>query len=302
MTALSVVPDAGPATPASSATPATPATPPSMLDRMTLIMECFTARAARRTLEQVAAATHLPRSTTHRILVDLVRLGWLAQSPDGYCLGNRPLMFGGDNGHGRLREATAETLHDLALRTGMVVHLAVLVNAEILYLDKIGGRFATQVPSRVGGRAPAHSTGLGKSMLAWLAPEQVDLQLEGAMERLTNRTICRLPTLHQELARIRSRNGLAFERGECFQGVACVAAAIRSPEGPVASISLCGDAGVPLERVAPLVAHAARTASEELFPQRKASRNRRPVQPVEATWSAEAMDSLLAVGSGSDWI
>lgn len=273
-----------------------------MLDRMTLIMECFTARVARRTLEDVAGATHLPRSTTHRILVDLVRLGWLAQTPDGYCLGNRPLTFGGDNGHGRLREATAEMLHDLALRTGMVVHLAVLVDAEILYLDKVGGRFSAQVPSRVGGRAPAHSTGLGKSMLAWLAPEQVDVQLEGAMGRLTNRTICRMPTLHQELARIRSRSGLAFERGECFPGVACVAAAIRSPEGPVASISLCGDAGVPLERVAPLVAHAAREASEELFPHRKGPRSQRVALPADQTWSAEAMDALLSVGSGSDWI
>ena len=122
------------------------------------------------------------------------------------------------------------------------------------------------------------------------------------MGRLTNRTICRMPTLHQELARIRSRNGLAFERGECFHGVACVAAAIRSPEGPVASISLCGDARVPLERVAPLVAHAARAASEELFPQRKAARDRGTILPVEETWSAEAMDSLLAVGSSSDWI
>lgn len=300
MTALSVVPDPG-----SSAAPT--GAPPSMLDRMTLIMECFTARAARRTLEDVAAATRLPRSTTHRILVDLVRLGWLAQTPDGYCLGSRPLAFDGDNGHGRLREATAETLHDLALRTGMVVHLAVLADTEIFYLDKVGGRFAAQLPSRVGGRAPAHSTGLGKSMLAWLSPEQVDQQLEGAMGRLTNRTICRMPTLHQELSRIRSRNGLAFERGECFAGVACVAAAIRSPEGPIASISLCGDVNVPLERVAPLVAHAARSTSQELFPQRKpvrshSDRNSVDQRSVEQSWSAEAMDSLLAVGSGFDWM
>lgn len=294
MTTLSIAPEVREIAPA--------ATPPSMLERMTLIMECFTARAARRTLEDVSRATHLPRSTTHRILVDLVRLGWLAQTPEGYGLGSRPMSFGGDNGHGRLREATAEALHDLALQTGMVVHLGVLVDAEVLYLDKVGGRFATQVPSRVGGRAPAHSTALGKAMLAWLPPEQVDLELEGVIGRLTNRTINQMSTLHQELGRIRSRNGLAFERGECFPGVACVASAIRSPEGPVASVSLTGDAGAPLERVAPLVAHAARTASEELFPVRRTVRARPQVVPVGETWSAEAMDALLSVGSGSDWM
>ncbi|GIH68067.1 transcriptional regulator [Sphaerimonospora thailandensis] len=241
--------------------------PSSMLDRMTLIMECFAGHSSRLTLEDVVMRTHLPRSTTHRILVDLVRLGWLRQFPShGYGLGSRLLSFGEDAGHGRLREATAESLHNLALRTGMVVHLAVLVDSKVLYLDKVGGPFAMKVPSRVGGGAPAHSTALGKSMLAWLEPEQVDVQVGGAIERMTSRTIHRLSALHQELGRIRVRGGLAFERGECFPEIACVASAIRSPEGPVASISLCGEADAPLERVAPLVAHAAQRAAMALTP------------------------------------
>ncbi|NKY33140.1 IclR family transcriptional regulator [Nocardia speluncae] len=289
-----LIQDAGCATPAPA--------PSSMLDRMTLIMECFTSGPAQLALEDVVAATQLPRSTTHRILVDLVRLGWLGRTRDGYGLGIRPLALQGNNVHGRLREATAETLHDLAIRTGMVVHLAVLVDTEILYLDKVGGRFATRVPSRVGGRAPAHSTGAGKAMLAWLPPEQVDRQLEGAIGRLTARTICRISTLHQELARIRNRvGGLTFERGECFPEVACVAAAIRSPEGPVAGISLCGNIDSNLEIVAPLVAQAARAVSEELFPRRKSSCGP-AAAPVAEGWSAEALDSLLTVGTGSDWI
>ena len=41
-----------------------------------------------------------------------------------------------------------------------------LDGARVHYLDKIGGRFAANVPSRVGGSAPAHCTGLGKAMLA----------------------------------------------------------------------------------------------------------------------------------------
>ena len=294
MTVLSVVSDSG--------SPHRPTTPPSMIDRMTLVMECFPDRVARRALEDVVVATHLPRSTAHRILVDLVRLGWLAQTPEGYCLGERTLRFGGDNGHAGIREATAESLHELSLRTGMVVHLGVLRDADVLYLDKVGGRLASQWPSRVGGRAPAYATALGKSMLAWLEPEQVDLQLKGGMGRLTNRTICRLSTLHQELARIRSRNGLTFERGESSPDVACVAVAIRSPQGPVASISLSGHQSVPLERVAPLVAHAAHAASEELFPRWKGARALSTPTPTAETWSVEAMESLLAVGSTAGWI
>lgn len=279
-------------------------TPPSMLDRMTLIMDCFTAQAARLTLEEVSRTTGLPRSTTHRILVDLVRLGWLRQIPHGYALGSRTMAFsGGESGHGRLREATAESLHDLALRTGMVVHLAVLADSEIVYLDKVGGRLATQVPSRVGGHAPAHSTALGKSMLAWLTPEEVDARIGPAIGRVTTRTISRLPTLHQELRRIRERKGLAFERGECFPEVACVAVAVRSLEGPVASISLCGNRGVPLERVAPLVAHAVRQASARLFPEVEAEEASQGEGGQHAgEWTTEALDSWLSVGSGTDWM
>ena len=36
-------------------------------------------------------------------------------------------------------------------------------------------------------------------------------------------------------------------------GLTCVAAAVHSPDGPVAAVSMVGDRRTPLERVAPLV-------------------------------------------------
>lgn len=241
--------------------------PPSMVERMTLILDAFEAPDARLTLEDVARRTHLPRSTVHRILDQLVRLDWLRHTAFGYCLGRRALSLGGGaNNHAAIREAAADKLHELSVRTGMVAHLAVLEGAEVCYLDKVGGRFAGGVPSRVGGRAPAHCTALGKAMLAWIPPEEVDQTVGPAIRRATNRTIADLGMLHQELNRIRARNGLAFERGECFPHIACVAAALRGPDGPVASISLVGDVRIRLEKVAPLVVHAARRVSAELFP------------------------------------
>ncbi|SFO94572.1 IclR family transcriptional regulator [Amycolatopsis rubida] len=240
---------------------------PSMVERMTLILDAFDAPSTRLTLEQVARTTHLPRSTAHRILDQLVRLQWLSHSSFGYALGARALNLGGTGGnHLELREATAAVLHELRLRTGMVAHLAILDGADVRYLDKVGGRFAAIVPSRVGGRAPAQCTALGKAMLAWLSAEQVEDRVMPTLVRQTSRTIRDPVTLHRELGRIRDRNGLAFERGECFSGISCVAAAIRGPEGPEAAISLVGDAHTALERVAPLVVVAARQVTQELYP------------------------------------
>lgn len=209
---------------------ATPAPlPQSMVERMTLIMDAFTGRSTRLTLEDVARRTHLPRSTAHRILDQLVRLDWLDHTSSGYSLGKRALGLGGrDGGHGEIREAAAPLLHRLQIRTGMVVHLAVLDGAEIFYLDKVGGRFALSVPTRVGGRAPAHCTALGKAMLAWLEPEQVEALIDGHISRLTNRTIGDIGTLHQELNRIRQRRGLAFERGALPRHLLCRRGRTRS--------------------------------------------------------------------------
>lgn len=241
--------------------------PPSMVERMTLILDAFPQRTSRLTLEEVARATHLPRSTAHRILDQLVKLQWVEHTSFGYSLGRRALhLGGGSDDAGDLRSAASPYLHSLMLRTGMTVHLATLADGQVHYLDKIGGRFATSVPSRVGGHAPAHSTALGKSMLAWLSPESVEEQLGATMSQMTTSTIVDVNGLHHELSRIRSRGGLAMERGECFEHIACAAAAIHAPEGPIGAISLVGEAGIQLERVAPLVLDAARQVSLALFP------------------------------------
>ncbi|MET9491222.1 IclR family transcriptional regulator [Nocardia sp. NPDC006630] len=240
--------------------------PPSMVERMTLIMDSFGAPQIRLTLEDVAGRTNLPRSTTHRILEQLVHLRWLERNGREYGLGPRALGLGGrEVGHGALRTAAFPLLHALSLRTEMVVHLAVLDGADTYYLDKFGGRAAVQVPSVVGGRVPAHCTASGKSMLAWLSPEEVDGLYRNAPAQRTMRSIGALDMLHQELIRIRARSGLAFDCGECFPNIACVGAAIRVPQGPLGGISLVGDLRAPLERLAPMVANTAHAISEKLM-------------------------------------
>lgn len=261
---------------------ARPQLPPSMVERMTLILDAFPQRTSRLTLEEVARATHLPRSTAHRILDQLVRLQWLDHTSFGYSLGRRSLQLGGGDDATELRSAASPFLHSLMLRTGLTVHLAVLDGGQVCYLDKLGGRFATSVPSRVGGHAPAHSTALGKAMLAWLDPEDIEERVGAAMSRRTESTIIDLDAFHQEMHRIRTRRGLSFEQGECFEHIGCVAAAVRAPEGPIAAISLVGDAGTQLQRVGPLVLDAARQISLALFPDLDSMRPRRTRDRVRA--------------------
>jgi len=281
--------------------------PLSMVERVTLIMDSFERPHTRLTLHDVAHQTGLPRSTTHRILDQLVRLGWLDHTANGYGLGPRALGLGGrEIEHGALRAAAAPRLHEIALQTGMVVHLAVLDGAEIYYLDKVGGRAAVDIPSRVGGRAAAHCTALGKALLAWLPPEGVDARYASVLDRCTARSIGDLDMLHQELGRIRRRNGLAFEHGECFPDIGCVAVALRGPEGPIGAISIVGHAHSVQERVAPLVVNAARAVTNDLFsasaPTHHVYRGPATSQQLAGvtTWSREPADRFRALGPRED--
>ncbi|MEO9139999.1 MAG: IclR family transcriptional regulator [Jatrophihabitans sp.] len=242
--------------------------PPSMVERITLIMDAFERRTTVLTLEQVTVRTGLPRSTAHRILDQLVQRSWLVHTSSGYFLGSRALSFGGQDGtQGEIRAAAASVIQDLVVRTGLVVHLAVLDGPDTFYLDKCGGNFAFGLPSCVGGRVPAHTTAVGKVILAWTPPEDVDEALGERLTRRTTRSIGDSESLHRELARIRLRHGLAYENGESVPGVACVAAAIRGPHSVAAGISVCGPSqAVRLEAVGPLVLDAAREVSRRLYP------------------------------------
>ena len=303
-----------PRTTASPTAPSQPATrqrdtrkrgdqlPASMVERVTLILDAFEGRSARLTLEQVASRTRLPRSTAHRILDQLVRLRWLEHTSAGYALGQRALGLGGHDGsRGEVREVVAPMLHELHVRTGMVAHLAVLEDGDVVFLDKLGGRFATSLPSRVGGRAPASATAIGKAMLAWCDPENVDALVRS---RPDGEEPVDSAALHQELVRIRQRHGLAFEHGEAMPGVSCVAAAIRGENGPVAAVSLCGqEHGAQPERVAPLVAEVVRESSRILCPDR--GRPRTAAQDtglVRDEWSDAALRRLLSTGRDDEWI
>lgn len=245
---------------------AEPAPRPGVVERMTQILDVFLDDDGYQRLEDVTAATGLPRSTTFRLLSQLVDLQWLDHSGHGYRLGGRVLgMTARTRDHRDLRSAAADVLNELHLRTGGVAHLGVLDGAAVTYLDKVGGRASTSLPSRVGGQLPAHRTVLGRTLLACLPAERVDALLTGHTSGQARSVD--LPRLHAELQRIRQHHGLALrESRRPGSEMGAVAAPVLGPDGAVGAIALAGRGTLRLEAVAPLVAVAARRTSQLLFP------------------------------------
>ncbi|MFD3745223.1 IclR family transcriptional regulator [Nocardia sp. NPDC058633] len=251
---------------------ATGAPPTSMIERMTLILDAFDAATPTLTLLGLAERTGLPRSTVHRILDQMIRLRWLAHTPGGYRLGLRVLELGGLAAEqNELREVVGPLLYELSQRTGLVGHLAVLDGREVLFLDRSGGRGRVVIPTRVGGRLPAHSTAVGKALLATLEPGIAEASLRGNAVARTARTIVDRAELQRELARIRNRQGVAVDTEESLPGVGCVAVPIRGRGVAVAAISLSGTVkgertALDTARLARALAEVAKEASRTLAP------------------------------------
>jgi DNA-binding IclR family transcriptional regulator len=212
-----------------------PATPTAVIDRISLVLDAFEG-PGRLTLAQIVRRTGLPRSSAHRMLERLVQLRWLRRSGRDYELGMRLVELGSLAVHqDRLVRAAGPLLAELHRATGLVVHLAVLDGPDVVYLEKVGDRTIGALPSRVGGRQPAHCTAVGKAILAYCDEDAVvDLQA-----RKTKYSIAGTSQLAVELAKVRA-HGIAFEREESLLGFGCVAAPIGSPGEAVAAVSVCG--------------------------------------------------------------
>ncbi|HEX4016754.1 MAG TPA: IclR family transcriptional regulator [Frankiaceae bacterium] len=211
----------------------------SMVQRMTAILDTFDGPVQRRSLQEVVDATGLPSSSAHRILDQLLELGWVEHDASGYCLGWRVRQLGNQvDRAAALREAAAPFIQELALRTPFVVHLAVLDGPFVRYLDKVGGQEALRVPSRVGGLLPAHLTAVGKAMLAYTGTDALDATLEQAASRGDAAQVD-VVAVHRELAAIRTRGGLSSERNSPLAAVACVGAPIFDGGHVIGALSLC---------------------------------------------------------------
>jgi DNA-binding IclR family transcriptional regulator len=208
------------------------ATPSAVIDRISLVLDAFDG-PGRLTLAQIVRRTGLPRSSAHRMLERLVQLRWLRRSGRDYELGMRLVELGSLAVHqDRLVRAASPLLGELHRATGLVVHLVVVDGPDVVYLEKIGDR---TIPTRVGGRQPAHCTAVGKAILAYCDQDaELDLQT-----RKTKYSISSSSQLAIELAKVRA-HGVAFEREESLLGFGCVAAPIGSPGEAVAAVSVCG--------------------------------------------------------------
>lgn len=204
--------------------------------RALAILELLTTREEPMTFTELREAMDLPRSSLHGLLGTMTETGWLRLDDVSrtYTLGIRTLEAG--NAYTRSLTLSARAhpfMVSVSRQLNETVQLSVLDGRHNVYIAKVDGRQALRLASEVGRRLPAHATGLGKAMLAYLPPEELDRRFDSVeLERYTTKTIPDLRALRSALAKIRAV-GYAADNEEYSIGVRCIAVPIRDDTGLV---------------------------------------------------------------------
>ncbi|MEV0185635.1 IclR family transcriptional regulator [Streptomyces sp. NPDC050625] len=193
-------------------------------------------------VSELARRTRLTKSTAFRLLGILQRNDVVERVGSNYRLGAR-LYDIGTRTYGptplMLREHLLPYLADLYELTHETVHLAVLHDTEIVYVNKIHGHRPTPSPSSIGARLPAYCTGVGKALLAF-DHDAAERAIAQGLAARTKDTITEPDLLRAVLRRIR-QDGIAYDHEEATPGLACVAVPIMGAAGrPVAALSVAG--------------------------------------------------------------
>jgi IclR family transcriptional regulator, acetate operon repressor len=213
----------------------------SSLRRALSLLDTFTAQKSQMSIRELSRRSGVPRSTTHRLVGELVEWGALEQGPGGVRLGVKLFELGTlAPSQATLREAASPFLHTLNEVTRLTANLAVREGDGIVYLDKIATRSLKVPHSRMGGRGLLHATALGKAILAFSPAPELPQLPAGPLASLTPRTVVDEARLREDLRRIRSLK-VAYDLEESRLGLFCVAAPVLDAQGTaIAAVSVTG--------------------------------------------------------------
>lgn len=218
------------------------------IDRVLDILEALSSVPQGMSLSDLAETTHLHVSTAHRLVTALADRGYARKDGNSgkYRLTLR--LFEVSRRVSTVLDllpVSERYLEELANFSREAVHLVERNGSEVVYLYKFEPfQHLVNMGTYVGHYNPMYCTGVGKSILAYLSPKEVeDIWNATDIQAFTPSTITRLEDMRQELEQIR-RRGFAYDNEEHEYGIRCIAAPIFNWESiPIAAVSISAPAG-----------------------------------------------------------
>lgn len=212
----------------------------SVTVRALRLLESFTPATPTLTLAELARRSGYPLTTTHRLTSDLVEWGALERDAHGHLrIGLRLWEVASLAPRGaQLREVAMPVMEDLSQITHENIQLGILDGHDVIFLERIAGKNAIPVRTRVGGRFPAAATGMGLALLAHTDPAIQEAVLSGPLQRFTDRTITDADVLRRTLASVRLTEVAISDRQVTMDAVSVAAPIFSRPGVAIASVSV----------------------------------------------------------------
>ncbi|MBA3233797.1 MAG: IclR family transcriptional regulator [Propionibacteriales bacterium] len=200
------------------------------------------------TLDQIARAASMPRSSTYHLVNVMAAEGFVTHLEDDHRYGLGVAAFEVGSGYTRqapLQRIARRPLAELVDAVGEAGHLAALHGSDVVYVleERAAGR--PTLVTDVGVRLPAHLTASGRAILSRLPAPQVRALFPTQSAFVSRRhggptSLTALTTL---LAETRQR-GYATEDGEVTPGFSSVAVPVVDAAGhPLAAVAVTFETG-----------------------------------------------------------
>jgi IclR family pca regulon transcriptional regulator len=204
------------------------------LERGLTIIRSFSAERPSMTVSELAEQTGLTRAAVRRFVLTLSELGYIYAKKNHFELTPRVLELG----YAYLSalsfpEVALPRIEQLVTETAEASEASILDRGDIVYVLRVPGPSMMTISVNVGARRPAHATSMGRVLLAYLPPDELDDYFaHHELTRVLPRTISNPDALRTELKKVR-KQGYALIDQELEDGLIAVAVPIHDRQGRV---------------------------------------------------------------------
>jgi DNA-binding IclR family transcriptional regulator len=210
-------------TPPSGKAPAVPRSATSAVDKALDLVEAI-ARADRPLRRSEAAeSAGMHRATAYRVLVDLVRRGWVLRTGEHYLPGTAILSLSQAAASHSLAALGRPALEHLVEQTGLMANLQVLESDHARVIDVVRPPRLEMISDLRGSLLPVHRFAGPLALVAQLEPEarKPYLAVASAAGHPVKELLADLETVR--------RTGFALERGRHDKVIASMSKAVAAP-------------------------------------------------------------------------
>lgn len=203
------------------------------------VLEVLAAAEGPRALLEIVQELGLHKPTVHRILGELVDLGYVSRVEKGvYEITPKLRRLASGELEDRLAEIADPCLRELHAETGETVNLGVLRGTNVRYLRVLESTHPLRRIVEPNTTDPFYSTSLGRAITLQLTDEEWDALINRTrLVARTTETVTNVRQL-QKIHRQAQQDGYAVEQDQNDVGVTCIGAPVYQQENIVAAISL----------------------------------------------------------------